>query len=281
MSTLLQALPTTRSPERSYTPLGGASSSTASSPYASAHGAVIYPTRAASSSSSVSGSSFSEHDGQTYDQRGAPLRSESEETLSPAGRDKGKGAGALVMPDGAYMHADEDTGHDLGEIHRGGTIRANGNGNGYAHSVKGKEREWDAATAEELADGVEDIDDGRYPPSNGDQDAERRIQEVSSDTDSPASADTDRIQNLARFAARDMARRKAARISRQMASPPPRPSVSPTLSSGSRLSFMSRPMSLLGSLGGSNPRNSLQGLIGAPVGSTSMHGATEVCLGVS
>ncbi|ORX39883.1 hypothetical protein BD324DRAFT_648503 [Kockovaella imperatae] len=92
---------------------------------------------------------------------------------------------------------------------------------GIPRSAKGKERAWDPEM------GQDEIKDDTYPPGNENAEEERRV------------ADT-----LARFAARDAARRRAARLSKQL---PPSPQ---STSSG----FLSRPFSVV-------ERQSLRGLM--------------------
>ncbi|WWC90013.1 uncharacterized protein L201_004943 [Kwoniella dendrophila CBS 6074] len=106
----------------------------------------------------------------------------------------------------------EDDFGDIGEMHR-------------MSSVKGKERAWDVERGK--------VDEqAAYPPVNEVEEEERRIQE-----------------NLARFAAKDMARRRAARESRQL------PPASPK-SSSSTTSFSRRPFSMNGT-----NRNSIMGMM--------------------
>ncbi|ORY23061.1 hypothetical protein BCR39DRAFT_550202 [Naematelia encephala] len=91
----------------------------------------------------------------------------------------------------------EDDG-DIGQIRRVDSL------------AKGKGRAWD------VEQGIERFQENEYPPQNEETEEERRVQD-----------------NLAKFAARDMARRRAARLSRQL---PP-----------STTSFMRRPFSMLSS----------------------------------
>ena len=94
---------------------------------------------------------------------------------------------------------------------------------------KGRARVWDPEM------GPEDLkDEVGYPPMSEAEEEERRVQEVS--MWSMAMADS--LKNLARFAARDMARRRAARLSRQVPSSPEIVSSSSSTSSSHRLSWI-------------------------------------------
>ncbi|KAK8869802.1 hypothetical protein IAR55_000370 [Kwoniella newhampshirensis] len=113
----------------------------------------------------------------------------------------------------------EDSG-DIGEVRR--------------ISVKGKERAWDVELGTETIDGQSD----QYPPLNEAEEEEKRIRD-----------------NLARIAAKDMAKRKAARESRVL---PTSPNPASPRSSSSTTSFSRRPFSLVESV---SKRGSLMGLV--------------------
>ncbi|KAK6902955.1 hypothetical protein L486_08302 [Kwoniella mangroviensis CBS 10435] len=126
-------------------------------------------------------------------------------------------------PKGKGRAIDDEMG-DVGEVHR--TV-----------SAKGKERAWDVEQGpRELHD--QQASEGAYPPMNEVEEEERRIQ-----------------QNLARFAAKDMARRRAARESRQL---PPNAGPSSPRSSSSTTSFSRRPFSVLST---KPNRNSIMGMM--------------------
>jgi hypothetical protein len=141
---------------------------------------------------------------------------------------------------------------DLGEIRRGSTIKG-----------KGKERAWD----EEMGDRVEMIqgqDSGEtsYPPLNDEEAEEKRIQDVSWSREHVNSAD--HAQNLAKFAAKDMARRRAARLSKQIPTSP-----TPASPTSNTTSFMRRPFSMLSAGGNEGKGWNLLGMMGTPRNSTS------------
>lgn len=174
MSAFLPAASGSHSPQRSYAPVAGQTTSPLDA-YPS-NGGVVYPTRVASSSSmATASSSHSYSDEERMADRSyahARLKSESEETLSPVptgGTIKGKAR----AEDYGYANGNGATegDYDLGEIQRGGTVRANGR----LGSIKGKERAWDA---EGLAGDTDEGVNGSYPPVNEDEDEERKIQEV-------------------------------------------------------------------------------------------------------
>ncbi|WVW83060.1 hypothetical protein I302_105077 [Kwoniella bestiolae CBS 10118] len=117
---------------------------------------------------------------------------------------------------------DNDMG-DGGEVHR-------------TASAKGKERAWDVEQGNVEID--EQQQEGAYPPVNEVEEEERRVQ-----------------QNLARFAAKDMARRRAARESRQL---PANSGPASPRSSSSTTSFSRRPFSVLST---KPNRNSIMGMM--------------------
>ncbi|KAK1925042.1 hypothetical protein DB88DRAFT_539817 [Papiliotrema laurentii] len=144
----------------------------------------------------------------------------------PDPKGKGKHRSALPLPMGDV---------DLGELQRGDTVRA--------RNPKGKEKAWDVEMGEE-----EEVVQDSYPPINEVEEEERRIQD-----------------NLAKFAARDMARRRAARLSKTLPASP----TSPTAPSSTTTSFIRRPFSIISSLSSadSGKRSSVMGVMGGLVGS--------------
>ena len=107
-------------------------------------------------------------------------RSGSNETLStistidPASF-KGKGKERAVVRDQDQVYVPEDEDGDIGELRRGGTLRAGTYG--YQDGKpdwkgKGKERAWDPEM------GQQEVVQESYPPGNDALDAERRIQDV-------------------------------------------------------------------------------------------------------
>lgn len=209
---------------RSYTPLADevnpSFGNTASTSTVRRNGTIVYAKRVASSSSSTS--TDSEEREPDLDRQESNFRSESEVTLSASSIQKGKERAT----NGHGLGFEEA---DLGEMRREG--------------LKGTEKRWDLEQGTAEMEGGE----GRYPPLNETEEEERRVQEVSRFY-SECSWKFTLVQNLARFAARDMARRRAARVSRQLPSSPI-PGSPPSSSSSSN--FMRRPLSYLSSLSSS------------------------------
>ncbi|WWC61118.1 uncharacterized protein I303_103696 [Kwoniella dejecticola CBS 10117] len=134
-----------------------------------------------------------------------------------AGSEETLSAGVSRKGKGRAIESPEETG-DIGQIRR-------------VASLKGKEKAWDIEQGHQPPDGV-------YPPTNEAEEEERKVQ-----------------QNLARFAAKDMARRRAARESRQL---PPNSTPASPRSSSSTTSFSRRPFSVIST---KPNRNSIMGLM--------------------
>ena len=144
--------------DQSYSPLADevnpSFGNIAPAPVVAQDGTILYGKRIPDHSNPTSA------DSEDRDARGARLRSESEETLSPNKLHKGK---QRVM--NGYEHENGD----LGELRKdGGTVR-----------VKGKAKQWDPERGMVESEGVVDLEDGRYPPVNETEEEERRVQEVS------------------------------------------------------------------------------------------------------
>nr|XP_019013549.1 uncharacterized protein I206_01619 [Kwoniella pini CBS 10737]OCF52330.1 hypothetical protein I206_01619 [Kwoniella pini CBS 10737] len=160
-------------------------------------------------------SSTSSADSEDLERAGTRLHNGSEETLSPSFSRKGK----------SRALEGQEVLEELGDIGRTRRVA----------SLKGKERAWDVEQGREESFTVPD---GAYPPTNEVEEEERKVQ-----------------QNLARFAAKDMARRRAARESRQI--PSTSIPASPR-SSSSTTSFSRRPFSVIST---KPNRNSIMGLM--------------------
>ncbi|WVQ98741.1 hypothetical protein IAU59_005872 [Kwoniella sp. CBS 9459] len=193
----------------------------APAPTVTRNGTIVYSKRIPSTTSTASSSA----DSDDLERVGAQLRNDSEETLSPSSSRKGK---SRAMGERPLMEQPESDLGDIGEIPRS--------------THKGKERAWDLERGREsIVEEPEDMQSqGQYPPVNETEEEERRIQD-----------------NLARFAAKEAARRRAARESRQLpaASGPASPR-----SSSSTTSYSRRPFSML-STSTTSKRNSIMGLV--------------------
>ncbi|KAK4688217.1 hypothetical protein P7C73_g1895, partial [Tremellales sp. Uapishka_1] len=129
--------------------------------------------------------------------------------------------GPLSSPKGKERAIQDDDAGDIGEMRR-------------VAKGKGKEKQWDPERGGAHEEEEEEEEAVGYPPVNGEHEDEKRIQD-----------------NLASFAARDMARRKAARLSKQLPASPrpsssrPRSVLSDTLAPG-----LAKRTSLMGMVGG-------------------------------
>ncbi|WVR05227.1 hypothetical protein IAU60_002239 [Kwoniella sp. DSM 27419] len=165
----------------------------APSPQVTRNGTIVYSKRQSSSTSETSNGS------DDLQRVGAPLRNDSEETLSATSSSKGKGRST------DERRWTEDTG-DIGEVRRAG--------------YKGKERAWDVERGDVELIEEEESAGAQYPPLSEAEEEERRIQ-----------------NNLAKFAAKDAARRRAARESRMMQGAPTPSSPSSSTTSYARRPF--------------------------------------------
>jgi hypothetical protein len=193
------------------------------------------------------------------------LRSESEETLNPA---------RAKLAARETGHRSDDGEHpfegDMGQIQRVEGMGL-GTGSGYGlregkvdYKGKGKDKAWDLEQGRvEEVYGVS----GRYPPTNEEEEEEKRVQEVSVTTRLGACWIKDSCssdpQNLARMAARDMARRRASRLSRQIP-------TSPTIDAGST----QRQASVSANTAGK--RSSLMGLVGGIWSGRGVNGSERI-----
>lgn len=230
-------LSSSQGPSKSYAPLNDESSP--KPPYGdlaplhtvTRNGTIVYTKRVSSSASSASGGSADSDDSHSIlaERRGSgsALQSESQDTLSGPSR-KGKERAVAAH----NFDEDGDLGGNAWDVHEKRSDKG-----------KGKEKMWDPERG--YIQAIDEDEEQSYPPSNAEEDEGRRIQE-----------------NLARLAANDMAKRRAARLSRQLKASPPQ---SPT-THGHSTSYLSRPLSMLSSItttGRSGPakRGSLMGLV--------------------
>ncbi|WVQ78280.1 hypothetical protein IAT38_000365 [Cryptococcus sp. DSM 104549] len=214
---------------------------TAPAPTVTRNGTIVYGGPAPAQHRTVSSSSAasSSADSDDLQRVGAQMRNDSEETLSPSVSRKGKEREVFPPVDGRgggypqdYVGVSHEEGGDLGEMRRG--------------SYKGKERAWDVEQGRAFPPVHEETEvngenGGAYPPLNEAEAEEKRIQD-----------------NLARFAAKDMARRRAARESRLLAASPGGSNPSSPRSSMSVSSAARRPLSFMGT---ANKRSSMMGLV--------------------